>query len=107
MTDIIYMLVHIAIIGLIFALWPKAPDNVQRLFLGIAAVAMLVYLFGDILALHGVDNKRGGVQAFGISALWQVTSPAGALAHTALLVYFVRQWWIKTEICKEVKGMVR
>lgn len=100
MTDIIYILVHAAVLVVIVALWRHAPDIVQRTFLVVAATAMLVYLFGDLLALYGVDNRRGGKEVMGITALWQVSSIAGALAHTALLVYFVRQWWIKTEMCK-------
>lgn len=106
MTDIIYMLVHVAVLAVIVSLWKHAPDPIQRAFLIVAASAMLVYLFGDIIGLMGVDSRRGGKEVMGISATWQVTSVAGAIAHTALLVYFVRQWWIKTEMCKELKGML-
>lgn len=106
MTDIIYLLAHVAVLVVILKLWKNAPDNVQRVFLFIAILSMALYLFADFLALYGVDNRRGGAEFMGITALWQVTSIAGACAHGALLVYFVRQWWIKTEICKELKGKV-
>lgn len=103
MTDIIYMLVHLAVFAVILALWRAAPDLVQRAFLVVAACSMAVYLFGDFLAIYGIDNVRGGKELFGISALWQVKSIAGAFAHGALLLYFGRQWWIKTEMCKQLK----
>lgn len=103
MTGIIYLLVHLAVMVVVVALWRRAPDPVQRAFLIVAGCAMAVYLFGDFLAIYGIDNKRGGKEFLGISALWQVTSVAGAFAHGALLLYFGRQWWIKTEMCKQLK----
>ena len=105
MTDIIYMLVHVAALGVILALWKHAPDGVQRAFLVLAAVAMVLYLFGDMLSLYGIDNKRGGKEFLGVDALWQVGSIAGAFAHTALLAYLVRQWWIRTQMCEELRKM--
>lgn len=106
MTDIIYTLVHVSAIAIVFALWRQAPDGVQRGFLVLAAVAMVLYLFGDLLAIYGIDNKRGGKEFLGVDALWQVSSIAGAFAHTAILAYLVRQWWIKTRMCDELKGRV-
>lgn len=107
MTNLIYLLAHVAVLVVLVALWKRAPDNVQRTFLVVAACSILVYLFGDALAIYGIDNRRGGPEVMGISALWEVTSVAGALAHAALLIYFARQWWIKTEMCKYVKEGVR
>lgn len=91
MTNFIYLLAHLAVLAVLVSLWRRAPDNVQRTFLAVAASAMLVYLFGDALAVYGIDNKRGGTEVMGISALWEVTSVAGALSHAALLIYFARQ----------------
>lgn len=97
------LLVHLAALYVVVLLWRHAPDIVQKFFLLACAGTMLVYLFADALALYGIDNRRGGVEFMGISALWEVKSVAGAVAHGALLVYLVRQWWIKTEACKTLK----
>ena len=97
--------VHLAALYVVLVLWRHAPDIVQKGFLVVVGIAVLTYLCADMLALYGVDNRRGGRAVLGIDALWQVTSVAGAIAHGAVLVYLARQWWIKTQACKLLKDL--
>ena len=99
------LLVHFAALCVVIALWRHAPDPVQKGFLFVAGAAEVTYLFADFLTLYGIDNRRGGLDVLGIDALWQVTSVAGAIAHGALLIYLVRQWWLKTQACKLLKEL--
>lgn len=101
------LFVHLAALYVVVILWRRAPDVVQRIFLLIAVGALVLYVFADLLAIYGIDDRRGGKEFLGIDARWQVTSVAGAIAHGALLVYFARQWWIKTEACKTLKGSIQ
>jgi len=94
-------LVHLAALYVVLALWRHAPDIVQKIFLVVTFGAMSIYLFCDFLALYGVGRGR---ELWGIDKVWEVRVVASSIAHGALLIYLARQWWIKTESCKSIKG---
>ena len=94
-------LVHLAALYVVLLLWRQAPDIVQKIFLVVTFGAMGVYLFCDFLVLYGV---RDGRELWGIEKVWPMRVVASSVAHGALLIYLARQWWIKTESCKEIKG---
>ena len=103
-TAIAYTIIHLCAMGILVLLWRHAPDVVQRILLVVIFMAMSVHLLADVMMLAGIDNRRGGEELFGFDRVWPVRGVAYAFGHAALLIYLVRQWWIKSHICDAVKG---
>jgi hypothetical protein len=99
------LLVHLAgmyvLALLFFSREPIAPDPVQLVFLAVAFVGMGFFAFADLLQLYGVSHGR---ELFGATKAWPASAVGGAITQGAILVYLLRQWWLKTKMCDTFKG---
>lgn len=102
--------IHLAMVLFCVFLWRRSPgerqpDTVQRLLLVGVAFSFALYALCDGLALFGLTRWDDPV--LGFEKLWQVRLFAANIGKTALMLYLVRQIWIKTSFCDAVKGRHR
>ena len=89
--DIIYLTVHVVALMGMFVLFRKTPDTLQFAFLCLLMFSGGVYLGADVFALMGNET------------VWPIRLIASRFEHTAVLLYLLRQVWIKTNICQSLK----
>lgn len=92
MWDITYLLVHLAALGGVIALFRETPDRLQQIVMGVLVGAMLVYIGADLVVLSG--EKRA----------WVVRLLASRFEHAAVLLWIFRLVWIRTDVCQSLKS---
>ena len=86
------LVVHIAALIGVALLIRHTPDKLQKGIIWVLLMAMVIYIGSDIAVLAGVDKA------------WMIRLPASRVEHFAVLLWLVRQVWIKTELCKSLKS---
>jgi len=90
---IIYLIIDTGMVAAALILWPRAPDIMQRVMLTLVVSAGLIYASADIL---GIASEL---------KVWKIKVIASRFEHFAMLVYLLRQMWIRSEICQSVKSL--
>jgi hypothetical protein len=99
-------LIHLAMFGFCLVLWRRMPgssqpDAVQRVLLVAVGACFLLLSICDALAIMRMTRWDA---VLGFEKLWQVRLFALNIGKTALMLYLVRQVWIKTRFCDAIKG---
>lgn len=89
--------VHLGMVIIAALLWPQAPDNIQRALLAVIITSFALFALASFLQFLGIRNWAQPV--LGFERTWEIKIWAGEAAKLALMMYLVRQTWVKTGLC--------
>lgn len=91
LEDLLPLIAYIMALVAVVWLGLRTPDYVQLGFLTVVGCAMVIYIGADVAMI------------FGARRIWEIRAIGNSFLFFGLMIYLLRQVWIKTDICRSVK----
>jgi hypothetical protein len=90
--DFLPLIAYAAALAAVIWLGRKPPDYVQLAFLTVVGCGVALYAAADVMGL-----LNGGKR------VWELRAIGSSILFFGLMIYLLRQLWLKTDICRSLK----